>query len=427
MSMPLVLSFMSSSTPHPALSPEGRGKPAPPCPLPGARGKPAPPCSPGGEGELFSRGRAGTDLVVRTVAADLVTRCRLEAPGPDARGRGLDGLPRLGQIRYGRGVAAGKARFEEAQLHARRQLPRHLLLGERVDLELQALADAFVGGLLLRHIAGLVVHDNEPLGRLIHAINAATHAIGPQVEAELPLYVRRLLPRGFLLMVEARERGDAGALALLFMLAREEALVPPGIFERAQQVFEWWEVPDRPPAEVEFHGLVQRAAIDDRVVLAQGEAQDVDVVILERAGLVVVHLLVTDGQGLALRYGGEVRRLGLGRRRVALELLDGLGPERARGVLGQVEGLEDELAHLPPPLAAHVLGARHEHALLGARHGDIEQPPLLLLVEVARRERIFDERVGHLDGLPAARGRELVLDAVDEEYQRPLEALGLVH
>src|SRR5712692_9469192 len=98
-------------------------------------------------------GGTRADLVVRAVAADLVARSGLEAPGPDPRGREFDGLPRLGQVILGRDVAARETGFEEAQLDARRQPPRHLLLGERVDLELETVAHALIGRLLLGHVA----------------------------------------------------------------------------------------------------------------------------------------------------------------------------------------------------------------------------------------------------------------------------------
>ena len=116
-----------------------------------------------------------------------------------------------------------------------------------------------------------------------------------------------------------------------------------------------------------------------------------------------------------------------GRRGMALKLLRGPRLERAGRVLGQPEGLQDELAGLPVLLAAHVFGAREVERLLGPRHADVEETSLFLEVEVARGQRVLDQARRHLDGIRAAHGGELVLHAVDEEHDGPLEPLGLVH
>src|SRR5262249_54082654 len=217
---------------------------------------------------LFGGGGAGTDLVVGAVPADLVAGGGLDLPGADPRRGRLDGCARLDKVVLGGHVTAGQAGFQEAQLYASGKMPRHLPLGQRVHLELEALPRAPVRRLLLGHVARLVVDDHRALGRLVDPVEAATHAGGPESEAELALHLRGLLPRGLLLVIEAREREHAGALALLLVLAGEEALVPPRVVEGAEEVVERREVAHRAPLEIELHGLVERAAIDHVVVLA---------------------------------------------------------------------------------------------------------------------------------------------------------------
>src|SRR5678816_3777499 len=201
-------------------------------------------------------GGARADLVVGAVAAALVFGGGLELAVADAAGRVLDGLARGLEVLQRRHVAAGQARLQEAQLHAGGQPAGHLVLGQRVDLELQALARALVGLLLVGHVARLVVDDDEALGGLVDAVEAAAHAVEAEVEAELALHLGGLLPRGLLLVVEAGQRRDARALALLLMLAGEEALVPPRLVEREQEVLEGGVVAGGATAQVELDRVV---------------------------------------------------------------------------------------------------------------------------------------------------------------------------
>src|SRR5207249_11056570 len=151
---------------------------------------------------------------------------------------------------------------------------------------------------------------------------------------------------------------------------------------------------------------VDRGAVHHRVVAQDRHAEDVDVAILQRARLVVVHLLVAQ-QELLLRRDGREPRLGrLGGRREALDLLDRLRRERARGAFRQIERLEDELAHLPRARAAVVTRARQVELALGPGHADVEEAPLLLLVEVARRERLLDQLDGQLERVPPPADRK---------------------
>src|SRR5215510_7660215 len=306
---------------------------------------------------LFSGGGAGTDLVVGAVATDLVAGGGLEAPRADPRRRRLDGLARLDEVLLRGHVTPGQAGLQEAELDAGGETARHLPQGESIHLELEALPGAAVRRLLLGDVARLVVDNHRAPGCVVDAIEAAAHPGGPEDEAELALHLRGLLPRGLLLVIEAGEGEHARALALLLVLAGEEALVPPRLVEGPEEVFERGKVAHHTPLEIELDGLVQRTAVDHVVVLAQRDALDVDVVVLERTGLVVVHLVVTHREELRGRPGVPIHAFGGRGRRVALELLDSARCEGPRGVLGQVERLQDELARLPLLASAHVLRA----------------------------------------------------------------------
>ena len=93
-------------------------------------------------------------------------------------------------------------------------------------------------------------------------------------------------------------------------------------------------------------------------MLAEGDPLDVNVLVLQRAGLVVVDLVVADRELLPRRNHPDGRAFPRRGRRVTLKLLDRLRLEGSRRLLGQVERLEDELARLPLLPCPHVLGAR---------------------------------------------------------------------
>src|ERR1700730_3032264 len=338
---------------------------------------------------LFARGGAGANLVIGAVAARLVAGRGIEAPRPDAGRSRLDGAAGLREILLRGRMAPREAQLEEAELDSRGPAGRHLLLREGVHLELEVLARSFVLCLLLGDIARFVVDHDGALGRVVDSVEAAAHPRGPQGEAELALDVGRFLPGGLLYMVEARQRFDARVLALLLVLAREEALVPPRVVEGEQEVVERGKVAHGAPPQVELHRLVERAAVNHAVMLPQRDPLDVDVLVLERAGLVVVQLIVADRQLLLWRDHREACSLRHGRRRIVLELFDGPRPEGSRRILGQIECLQDELARLPLLPPAHVLGARQIKRFLGPRHPHVEEPPLLLEGGITSGERVL--------------------------------------
>src|SRR5262249_61460556 len=144
---------------------------------------------------LFAGGGAGTDLVVGAVAASLIAGRGVEMARTDPGRRGLDGLAGFREITFRGRVPTGEPRLEEARLDAGGQPPRHLLLGERVHLELEALAGAPVRRLLIGDVARLVVDDHRAEQRVVDAIEATSHAGGAEREAEFALDVRGPLPR----------------------------------------------------------------------------------------------------------------------------------------------------------------------------------------------------------------------------------------
>src|SRR4030081_2228008 len=86
---------------------------------------------------LFAGGGAGANLVIGAVAARLVAGRGIEAPRPYTGRARLDGAAGLREILLPGRMAPREARLEEAELDSRGQAARHLLLRERLHLELQ--------------------------------------------------------------------------------------------------------------------------------------------------------------------------------------------------------------------------------------------------------------------------------------------------
>ena len=247
---------------------------------------------------------------------------------------------------------------------------------------------------------------------LVHAVEAPPHPVGAEREAEVLLHVGGPGALRLLLVPEARQGRATRRLARLLVLPGEEALVLPLPLEHRQEILQRRVVAGHAAQEVELDDLVDGVAVHHRVVAQDGHAQHVDVAVLQRAGIVVVHLAVAQEQ---LLLGGNGRRRvapALRGRREALDLLDGLGLERPRGVLGQVERLEHELADLARAGPAVVAGAGEEELAPRPRHAHVEEAALLAQVEVALGQRVLDQLRGHLQGLaPPAQG-ELVLHQI---------------
>ena len=69
---------------------------------------------------------------------------------------------------------------------------------------------------------------------------------------------------------------------------------------------------------------------------------------------------------------------------------------------------------------------RQDQLVARPGHADVEQPPLLLELEVALRQRLLDELERQAEGLAPVVRREPAGDEAGHEYDRELEALRLV-
>ena len=235
-------------------------------------------------------------------------------------------------------------RLEEPQLQRVRQPARLGLVGHGVDLQLQRLARPLARPGRVADVARLVVGDRDPLrmqaraaparrrrragarpaavaarlrrrssGRRqpldVHPVHPAADPVAVQAEAELALDVgRHDRPGPQLLRPEPAQRGPPGRQARLLVLAGQEALVGPGPLEGREQLLLGHDVAARLAAVELLHGLVERGAVDDGVVGRDRHAQDVDVLVLERAGQVVVHLVEAQRRAAPRPARGRARR-----------------------------------------------------------------------------------------------------------------------
>ena len=108
-------------------------------------------------------------------------------------------------------------------------------------------------------------------------------------------------------LAEPAQGGATGLEASLLVLAADEALVRPRDLEDLDQLGLRHHVPAGVAVMEDLDGLVERRAIDHRVVRRQRHPQDVRVLVLERAGQVVVDLVEAQRQRLLDR---AAQRLG---------------------------------------------------------------------------------------------------------------------
>jgi hypothetical protein len=94
---------------------------------------------------------------------------------------------------------------------------------------------------------------------------------------------------------------------------------------------------------------------------------------------------------------------------------------------GEIERLHHEARDLAGARGAVVGGGGHHQLVLGPRHRDVEEPPLLLWCASPTIGRFREEIGGQLQRIAPRLHREALLDAADEEHHRELEPLGLVH
>ena len=169
------------------------------------------------------------------------------------------------------------------------------------------------------------------------------------------------------------------------MLARKKSLIRPGPIERRQQLVLCHDGPARRAAVELLDGLVQSGAVHDGVVRRNRHAENVHVLVLERASQVIVHLVETERKRpLAWlapgfdRFGHRLKRSQPFERRVGRSVGSGTGGRRC----GQVERFQHELRHTAGPPPTVVGGVREHQLITSPGHTDIEQPTFFLEVSV---------------------------------------------
>ena len=178
---------------------------------------------------------------------------------------------------------------------------------------------------------------------------------------------------------ESTECGPASRQPCLLVVAAHEPLVRPGRLEDLVELGLAHHVTLGVADVEELDRLVEGGAVDDRVMWRQRDTQDVGELVLERAGQVIVDLVVAERQRLgdrAFRRGRRDRRA-LGERREALlrRRYPRPGARHACGG-GKVECFEDEGRDPSCTGAAVVGGVRQDQLVAGAGHRDVAQPPL---------------------------------------------------
>ena len=160
-------------------------------------------------------------------------------------------------------------------------------------------------------------------------------------------------------VAEAAQGGPSGGQPRLLVVAAHEPLVRPGRIEHLVELGLAHDVAAGVPVVEQLDGLVERGAVDDRVVRRERDTQDVGVLVLERAGQVVVDLVEAQRQ----RLGDRTVRGATGRGRAASNV--GQALERRRGARSgaghagsgrQVERLEHERRDPPGAGPAVVRG-----------------------------------------------------------------------
>ena len=165
-------------------------------------------------------------------------------------------------------------------------------------------------------------------------------------------------------LAEAAKRRAAGRQARLLVLAGEEALVGPGRLERGDQLG----LAHHHAARVALVELldreVERGPVDDRVVRRRRHAQDVGVLVPERAGQVVVDRVERRASAARPRVAGTAGAGSVRSRPASASSGDAArAPAPAAAATGQVERLEDERRHPPSPPPA-VVGGVGQHQLV---------------------------------------------------------------
>ena len=165
-------------------------------------------------------------------------------------------------------------------------------VGNGVDRKLPAVAGTVVRLFLVAHLGRLVVDDDHLAVPFVNPVPAPGDLVLALPEGELLLHKSGHCVRSLLALVEAPQALPPRLQTLLLMFATQKTLVSPGPLEARQQILVTHGQPSLPAAVVLLNRLVNGLPVDDRVVRPQRHAQDVDVLVLQRARQVVVHLHV---------------------------------------------------------------------------------------------------------------------------------------
>ena len=226
-------------------------------------------------------------------------------------------------------------------------------------------------------------------------------------ERELALHVRGDHGAGLqLLRAEAAQRRATRLETRLLVLAGQEALVAPRDLERVDQLGLGHDVTARVAPMELLDGLVQRRAVDHRVVRRDRHPQHVQVAVLARAGQVVVDLAEAERQRLRDRLERRLRRRA-GAARTSAIWSSGAGrraptPGRSRG---------RRAGPAPPARTARRVArdcrrSRRRGVRIScvarARHADVEEPPLLLERWIALDPRVRQQIERHVERVAPA-------------------------
>ena len=193
------------------------------------------------------------------------------------------------------------------------------------------------------------------------------------------------------------------------MFAAHEPLVRPGGLEDLVELRLAHDVPAAVPLMEHLDGLVERRPVDDRVVRGKRYPQHVGVLVLERAGQVVVDLVEAQGQRLLDRPARCLRPGGAPPRTPPAGRAGSAGATPAPGtaaVPGQVEGLEHERRDPPDARPAVVGRVRQDQLVARPGHRDVAEPALLGEGELRARGATSAEGRGQRQRLATSACRE---------------------
>src|SRR5918992_736910 len=135
-----------------------------------------------------SRRGGRADGAVRAMTTYDVVRSGRELPAADPVRRAANGDARPFQPRRIGCRPADHPRLEEVELDGRGEASALRLVGERVDLELEGVPGLAARQVRVPHVARLVIGDDDPVLRLVHAVISSADDVVAQAEGERPLH-----------------------------------------------------------------------------------------------------------------------------------------------------------------------------------------------------------------------------------------------